>query len=49
MKRISVYLQDFESDQIEKIEEKYDVSFDYVLSMILEAIDDGRIDLDDII
>jgi len=48
MTRISVYLQDFEDKQIDEICEKYDCSTDYFLSMILEAIEDGKIDLDDI-
>ena len=49
MKRISIYLQDFEDEQIDKICEKYDISTDFFISLILEAIDAGRIDLDDII
>ena len=48
MKRISVYLQDFEDEQIDEICTKYECSTDYFLSMILEAIEDGKIDLDEI-
>lgn len=48
MKTIHIYIQDFEDAQIDEICEKYDCTTDYFLSMILEAIEDGRIDLDEI-
>lgn len=48
MKRINLYIQDFEDEQIDEICEEYDCSTDYFISMILEAIQNGTIDLDEI-
>ena len=48
MKNLHIYIQDFEDEQIDEICEKYDCSTDYFISMILEAIENGTIDLDDI-
>lgn len=49
MKQIKIYITDDNAAFLEKLEEEKDTTDSTIISFLLDAVEDGTIDIDDII